>query len=84
MEKSTKLKRRCNMAEEVKKEEKCCCTQGKKVLSTILKVLLGIVFLGLGAMAILRWWKLLLMIIKGCIGLFLILAGVITLAIAKE
>ncbi len=72
------------MAEEIKKEEKCSCAQGKKVLSTILKVILGIVFLGLGAMAILRWWKLLLMIVKGCIGLFLILAGVITLAIAKE
>jgi len=84
MEESTKLKRRCDMAEEIKKEEKCSCAQGKKVLSTILKVILGIVFLGLGAMAILRWWKLLLMIVKGCIGLFLILAGVITLAIAKE
>jgi len=72
------------MAEEVKKEENSGNEQGKKVFSTILKVVLGLVFLGLGAMAILRWWKLLLMIIKGCIGLFLILAGVITLAIAKE
>lgn len=72
------------MADEVKKEEKCCCVQGKKVIATVLKVILGLVFLGLGVMAILRWWKLLLMIIKGCIGLFLILAGVITLAIAKE
>jgi len=67
------------MAEDIKKEG-----QGKKVFSTFLKVVLGLVFLGLGAMAILRWWKLLLMIIKGCVGLFLILAGVITLAIAKE
>ncbi|PIP18938.1 MAG: hypothetical protein COT38_00510 [Candidatus Omnitrophica bacterium CG08_land_8_20_14_0_20_41_16] len=70
------------MAEEVKKEEKRCDI--KKAFSTFLKVVLGLVFLGLGAMAILKWWKLLLMIIKGCIGLFLILAGVITLAIAKE
>jgi hypothetical protein len=84
MEEPTKLKRRCEMAEEIKKEEKSCCAQGKKVLSTILKVLLGIVFLALGAISILRWWKLLLIIVKGCIGLFLILAGVITLAIAKE
>ena len=66
------------MAEEVKKND------AKKILATLFKVVLGLVFLGLGAMAILRWWKLLLMIIKGCIGLFLILAGVITLAIAKE
>ncbi|MFA5310754.1 MAG: hypothetical protein WC355_00315 [Candidatus Omnitrophota bacterium] len=72
------------MAEEIKKEEKCCCVQGKKVISTILKVILGLVFLGLGVAAILRWWPALLMIIKGSIGLFLILAGIITLAIAKE
>ncbi len=73
------------MAEEIKKEEKpCCCADGKKMFSTLLKVVLGLVFLGLGVAAILRWWKLLLMIVKGCIGLFLILAGVITLAIAKE
>lgn len=71
------------MAEEIKKDDKCCA-QGKKAFSTLLKVVLGLVFLGLGAMAILRWWKLLLVIVKGCIGLFLILAGVITLAIAKE
>ncbi|MDD3087714.1 MAG: hypothetical protein PHP89_04035 [Candidatus Omnitrophica bacterium] len=72
------------MAEEIKKEEKCSCVQGKKVVSTILKVILGLVFLGLGAAAILRWWPALLMIIKGSVGLFLILAGIITLAIAKE
>ncbi len=70
------------MAEEIKKEEKCCET--KKVFSTFLKVVLGLVFLVLGVMAILKWWQLLLMIIQGCVGLFLILAGVITLAIAKE
>jgi hypothetical protein len=53
-------------------------------MSTILKVILGIVFLVLGVLAILKWLPQLLMIIKGCIGLFLILAGIITLAIAKE
>ncbi|MCX5707140.1 MAG: hypothetical protein NTW13_05780 [Candidatus Omnitrophica bacterium] len=68
------------MAEEAKKEG----LDVKKAFSTLLKVVLGLVFLALGAWAILKWWKLLLMIIKGCIGLFLILAGVITLAIAKE
>ena len=70
------------MAEELKQEEKKC--QVSKVMSTIFKVILGLVFLALGALAILRWWSLLLMIVKGCIGLFLILAGIITLAIAKE
>jgi hypothetical protein len=70
------------MAEELKQEEKKC--EASKVMSTIFKVILGLVFLALGVLAILRWWNLLLMIVKGCIGLFLILAGIITLAIAKE
>lgn len=70
------------MAEEVKQEEKK--VEVSRVMSTIFKVILGIVFLALGVLAILKWWPQLLMIIKGCIGLFLILAGVITLAIAKE
>jgi len=70
------------MADEVKQEEKK--VEASKIMSTIFKVVLGLVFLLLGVLAILRWWTLLLMIIKGCIGLFLILAGIITLAIAKE
>jgi len=74
------------MAQEEKKccgtEEKCC--DPKKMFSTLLKVILGLAFLVLGGLAILRWWKLLFLIVKGCVGLFLLLAGVITLAIAKE
>jgi hypothetical protein len=70
------------MAEEAKQEGKK--VEVGKVISTIVKVILGLVFLVLGALAILRWWAALLMVIKGCIGLFLILAGIITLAIAKE
>lgn len=66
------------MAEEINK------TEAKKTPATLIKVILGLVFLGLGALAILNWWEFLLMIIKGSIGLFLLLAGVITLAIAKE
>jgi len=70
------------MAEEVKQEEKK--TDGKKVVWTIFKYLLGIAFLVLGALAIYQWWRDLLILVKGGIGLFLILAGLITLAIAKE
>ncbi len=66
------------MAEEANKVD------AKKGLATFFKVVLGLAFLGLGAWAILKWWEFLFMIIKGCIGLFLLLAGVITLAIAKE
>ena len=78
MEEPTKLKGGVKMAEEVKK------SGSKKMLATFFKVVLGLIFLGLGAVAILKWWVSLFMVIQGCIGLFLILAGVITLAIAKE
>ncbi|MFH0827503.1 MAG: hypothetical protein V1923_06460 [Candidatus Omnitrophota bacterium] len=66
------------MADEARKLD------GKKLLSTMIKVVLGLGFLILGVLTILRWWPQLVEIIKGCIGLFLILAGIITLAIAKE
>jgi len=69
------------MAEEIKQEAK---TDGKKIFWTIFKVILGLVFLALGVGALIRWFGSLMMVFKGCIGLFLILAGIITLAIAKE
>lgn len=70
------------MAEETKQEEKK--VDVKQIFSTIFKVILGLVFLALGAWAIIVWWSNLVDVVKGCIGLFLILAGIITLAIAKE
>lgn len=70
------------MADEIKQEEKK--VDIKKTLSTIFKVILGLVFLVLGVSAIIRWLPQLFSVIKGCIGLFLILAGLITLAIAKD
>jgi fatty acid desaturase len=68
--------------QEVKQEEKK--TDVKKMMSTLFKVLLGLVFLALGVLAIMRWFHPLLILVKGGIGLFLIMAGLITLAIAKE
>lgn len=70
------------MAEEMKQEEKKA--EASKMTSAILKVIFGFVFLVLGVFAILCWWTDLVTVIKGCIGLFLLLAGIITLAIAKE
>jgi hypothetical protein len=64
-------------------EDKKCCG-AKKTVSAFLKVILGIAFLVLGGWAVLKWWKALVLVGKGCIGLFLILVGVVTLAIAKE
>jgi len=69
------------MAEENKEVAK---VDAKKIFWTLFKVILGIVFLGLGALAIFKWWSDLIVVVRGCIGLFLILAGIITLAIAKE
>jgi len=58
--------------------------EGKKALSTILKLLLGGALLVLGVMAIMNWKEDLFSVIRGCIGPFLILAAIITFAIAKE
>ena len=69
------------MAEEVKEAE---AKESKKSLSLVLKVLLGIVFLVLGVWAIYVWRYDLLILIKGCVGPFLLLAALITFAIAKE
>jgi hypothetical protein len=55
-----------------------------KFLAILSKVVLGLVFLGLGAWAVLKWWDFLLVILKGGAGILLLLAGVITLALAKE
>lgn len=70
------------MAEELKQNESK--QDGKKMLSTIFKVILGLAFLVIGVAAVIKWWIDLVIVFKGCIGLFLILAGIITLAIAKE
>lgn len=50
----------------------------------VVKVIIGIALIVLGILAIVSWWKSLWIVFQGCIGLFLILAGAITLAIAKE
>jgi hypothetical protein len=66
------------MAEEAKQECK------KNILGVLVKVVLGLALLALGIAAILAWKSDLLAVIKGCLGPFLLLAGIITLAIAKE
>ncbi len=73
------------MADEVKEvkeeEKKCGCGKSLKV---IFKALLGIILLGVGGALIYIWKSDLLVLVKGSLGLFLVLAGIITLAIAKE
>jgi len=70
------------MAEEAKTEVKN--EDGKKILATIFKVILGLAFLAFGAWLVYKGWAYLWVLIKGSVGLFFILAGIITLAIAKE
>jgi hypothetical protein len=70
------------MAEEVKTEAKK--ENGKKMMATAFKFVLGLAFLVFGAWLVYKGWGYLLALIKGSVGLFFILAGVITLAIAKE
>lgn len=70
------------MAEEIKKEE--AKADAKQTVSTLLKVILGLIFLVLGVVATIVFRGQIIHIIKGCIGPFLILAGIVTLAIAKD
>ena len=72
------------MAEEVKETKEPEKTDTDKVFKTILKVLLGVVLLAVGVVLLWVWKKDLFALIRGCVGLFLILAGVITLAIGTE
>lgn len=72
------------MAEEVKETKEVEKTDSDKIFKTVLKVVLGLVLLVLGAYLIVRWKWDIWTLIKGCAGPFLILAGVIALAIAKE
>lgn len=69
------------MAEEIKEEKK---ENGKNVIKTILKYILGAILVVLGIGLVIAWRIELLIVIKGCLGLFLVLAGAITLAIAKD
>ncbi len=56
----------------------------KKGLNTLLKIILGLVLLIAGITVIIVFWDSVLELIKAGIGFVLILAGAITLAIAKD
>lgn len=72
------------MAEEVKQEEKK--QEAGKLMSTLFKVVLAIVFLVFAGYLLIsrKWYLYTWLMIKGSAGPCLILAGIITLAIAKE
>lgn len=68
------------MAEEEKKES---CKYSES-LKTVGKVLIGVILIIIGAYLCLRWWWPLRALIQGCLGPFLILVGLVFIAIAKE
>jgi len=61
-------------------EKKSCCSCSKPNF----KVIIGVVLIIIGLVLAIKWRFSLLILIRGCIGLFLIMAGAIAIAIAKE
>ena len=72
------------MAEETNDKKvggkKNCCVCSKPGI----KVIIGVALIIVGLTAVISWWSNLLILLKGCVGLFLIMAGAIAIAIAKE
>lgn len=54
------------------------------MISKIIKVLIGLILVALGAWTIYLWWGDLLTLIRGGLGLVLILAGLITFALVAD
>jgi hypothetical protein len=54
------------------------------MVSKIIKVIIGLVLIALGAWTIYLWWGDLLALIRGGLGLVLILAGLIALALVAD
>ena len=65
-------------------EEKLNESKAQKNFIKILKVILGIIFLAFGLTAVIKWLPDFLVIVKGLSGIFLMLSGLIFLAIAKD
>jgi hypothetical protein len=54
------------------------------MLGKLLKVIIGLVLVALGAYTIFLWWADLLTLVRGGIGLVLILAGLIAFALVAD
>jgi hypothetical protein len=62
-------------------QEKACGICGSK---TGIKVVIGLILLILGIALMIIWAKPLFDLIRGFLGLFLVMAGAVTIAVAKE
>ncbi|MFH1621729.1 MAG: hypothetical protein ABIA97_01210 [Candidatus Omnitrophota bacterium] len=69
------------MAEEEKKESCCSASKGAGAIG---KILIGVILMVLGAYLCYRWLIPLKILVKACLGPFLILVGLVFIAIAKE
>ncbi|MBU2251657.1 MAG: hypothetical protein KKH25_05315 [Candidatus Omnitrophica bacterium] len=58
--------------------------QTKPVSAKALKVAIGVALMVLGLAAVIYWWKDLINLIQGAVGLFLIMAGAVAIIIAKN
>ena len=56
---------------------KTCSGANKKVIAGIIMVVVGLIFVQ-------KWWPDIWIVFRGFFGIFLVLAGAVTLAIAKE
>ena len=56
---------------------------GKAQIGTLLKIVVGIILLAVGVWLIWFWRWEALILIKGCLGFVVVVAGLISLAIAK-
>lgn len=54
------------------------------MVGKILKVLIGVALIALGAWTIYLWWGDLLTLVRGGIGLFLVLCGLIAFALVAD
>lgn len=54
------------------------------MLGKVIKVLIGIILVALGAWLVYLWWADLLTLIRGGLGIFLILAGLIAFALVAD
>ena len=64
---------------EVKEDKK-----GAEIFKTAIKIVVGIILITIGIWAVIGWWKPLWTVFKGGIGILLILAGVVTIVIARD
>jgi hypothetical protein len=68
-----------NKNQQPQEEKKSC-----EAVKTLLKYVIGALLVIGGIALIWAWRGSLWIVVKGCLGLFLVLAGAITIAIAKE